>query len=273
MQTLKGERAMRRHVIKIEGGRHLETLGNCGGFYSCPKGPDEKRLGPLVGYAGDYDAFDGTRKRFVGDIYANFAKAEPYANVLRFFAECLSIPLDTQIGLANIDVFCGTPIGGYSLADALGLGNNIDMIKAEKKVLALATSTSREVSNIVFSRHDVEAGQRVVIVEDVCNNFSTTNQLILNIRHSGAEVVAIVCFLNRSLTVNDFYSPGKLTLHSGEKLDLSGLRIPVISLVHLPINEWKQNDPAVAEDIAKGNVVWKPKDEWPRLMQAMHEHT
>ena len=264
---------MRRHVIKIEGGRHLETLGNCGGFYSCPKGPDEKRLGPLVGYAGDYDAFDGTRKRFVGDIYANFAKAEPYANVLRFFAECLSIPLDTQIGLANIDVFCGTPIGGYSLADALGLGNNIDMIKAEKKVLALATSTSREVSNIVFSRHDVEAGQRVVIVEDVCNNFSTTNQLILNIRHSGAEVVAIVCFLNRSLTVNDFYSPGKLTLHSGEKLDLSGLRIPVISLVHLPINEWKQNDPAVAEDIAKGNVVWKPKDEWPRLMQAMHEHT
>jgi hypothetical protein len=52
-------------------------------------------------------------------------------------------------------------------------------------------------------------------------------------------------------------------------LDLSSLRIPVVSIVRLPINEYKQDDPAVAEDIAKGNVAWKPKPEWDRLMMAM----
>lgn len=33
--------------------------------------------------------------------------------------------------------------------------------------------------------------------------------------------------------------------------------------------EYQQEDPLVVEDIQKGNVVWKPKDEWPRLEEAM----
>ena len=166
--------------------------------------------------------------------------------------------LDAQIDLTKIDVFCGAPIGGYSLADALGSCNDIPSIKAEKKVVALATATSREKSKLVFARHGVESGLGYVIVEDVCNNFSTTEELIALICSGGGKVLAIACFLNRSLTVESFYCSTASSSHP----------IPVISLVREPINEWKQDDPAVAEDIAKGNVVLKPKDQWDRLMKA-----
>jgi len=253
---------MRTHV-GIAGDRHLETLGNCGGFYSCPKSEGTgERLGPLVGYAGTYEGPDGKPFQFVGDIYANFAKAEPHAHVLRFFAGCLAIILDVKVGIRKVDVLCGAPIGGYSLADAIGLENNIRMVKAEKQITAIRTLISREKSELVFSRHDIEKGDRCVIVEDVCNNFSTTGKFVRLIRSRGGIVVAILCFLNRSLEVeNTFY------------LSLDGeadvLAIPVVSLVRLPINEWRQDDPAVADDVVRGNVVWKPKNEWDRLMQAM----
>ena len=252
-----------RNVIEIVGDRHLETLGNCGGYYECPKDSDGKRLGPLVGYAGTYDCPGGKPLQFVGDVYANFAKAETHANVLKFFANCLSQRLYARIGLENdVDVFCGAPIGGYSLCDALGLYNNIDMIKMEKKVTVLKTATSREESELVFSRHDVSSGDRCVIVEDVCNNLSTMGKAVRLIHSRGAIVVAILCFLNRSPNVDDVYT---LLLD-----DDSLLQIPVVSLVRKVINEYKQNDPAVSLDIARGNVVWKPKDEWGRLMKAMH---
>lgn len=247
--------------IEIAGDRHLETLGNCGGYYSCPKSSDGKRLGPLVGYAGKYEGPGGIQLQWVGDVYANFAKAEVHSSVLKFFAGCLSVPIDYELGLKYIDYFCGTPIGGYSLADALGFSNNIDVIKAEKKVTALATSESREKSKLVFARHDVQSGYSYVLVEDVCNNFSTTEELIGLISSAGGTVLAIACFLNRSLTVDQQYQS---TAASRD--------IPVISLVRLPINEWKQDDPAVTEDVAKGNVVWKPKDEWDRLTQAMRDN-
>lgn len=251
-------------LIKIACDRHLETLQNCGGYYACPKDLKGCRLGPLVAYTGEYDAPNGSKQRFVGDVYVNFAKAEVHSNVLKFFAGCISQRLDFRLGLDEVDVFCGVPIGGYSLADALGLSNDIDMIKAEKKVTALKTSTSREVSKLVFARHEVEVGQRVVIVEDVCNNFSTTKELIALINLAGGKVLAIVCFLNRSLTVKDtyFFSLGP-EVNAG---------IPVISLVQLPISEWKQEDLEVTNDIAKGNVCWKPKDEWDSLMQAMIDY-
>ena len=252
-----------RDRIEIAGERHLETLRNCGGYYSCPKTSDGKRLGPLVGYAGTYEGPDGKQLQFVGDVYANFAKAEPHSNVLKFFARGLSVRLDAQVGLHNVDVFCGAPIGGYSLADALGLHNNIDMVKAEKKITALKTSTSREQSELVFSRHDVKKGDRCVIVEDVCNNFSTTGKFIQLIHSRGGIAVAVLCFLNRSLDVDDKFGlviPDTITV---------ALKVPVISLVRQKIYEWRQDDPAVAEDVAKGNVVWKPKDEWGRLMRAM----
>jgi orotate phosphoribosyltransferase len=235
----------------------LETLRRCGGFYECPKNSSGKRLGPLVGYAGKYT--DGIEKQYVyvGDIYVNFSMADELPLVLDFFAQQMEKKL-TEV-LPKIGVFCGAPLGGYSFSQALGCRfYNWRVIKVEKKVTALATANMREQSEVVFNRHRINPGDKVAVVEDVCNNFSTTDQLINLIQKSGGETVAIVCLLNRSLTVDDTYTTS------------SGIELPVISLVRLPIKEYRQDDPLVADDIRTGNVVWKPKNEWPCLMEAMN---
>jgi orotate phosphoribosyltransferase len=259
----KGEKKMDRRIV-IAGNDHMATLRNCGGYYVCPKDSSGRRLGPLVGYAGRYDAQDGSRKQFVGDVYANFAKAEIYPEVVRFFAQRLVVPLAKAVLPQRIDAFCGAPYGGYTLADTLGLVNLDQMvIKAEKKVIELATGLSREKSQLIFARHEVVPGLSYVIVEDVCNNFSTTAELIALIEAAGGKVVAIACFLNRSLEVDGLFAP---TIGDGLPC------WPVISLVRKPIKEYRQDDPAVAEDVANNNVVWKPKNEWARLAQAMTDH-
>lgn len=257
--------------VEIAGDRHLETLRNCGGLYFCPKDAVGRRIGPLVGYAGKYKAPNGKMLQFVGDLYANFAKAEVHPHVLRFFARCLSQKLDEQIGLEKINGVVGAPIGGYSLADAIGLAYPTDdvlIIKAEKKVTAFATEELREQSKLVFARHGIEQGLNYVIVEDVCNNFSTTEELIALIRSFGGNVLAIACFLNRSLHVGNTYLYGM-------EAQADPLEIPVISIVRFPSPEWKQDDPVVASDIAAGNVVLKPKgrEEWACLTKAMADHT
>lgn len=259
--------------IDITQNEHIRLLRTCGGYYSCPKDASGRRLAPLVGYAGKYKTVDGEERQFVGDVYANFARAEMHPFALRNFATSLLQALGEQFEMCRryvpdrIGGFVGAPIGGYSLADAMGLLHsmqNIQVLKAEKKVTRLATAELREQSQLFFGRHDVEPGLNYVIVEDVCNNFSTTAELIKLIRSFGGVVAGIACFLNRSVSVGDVFQSD----------DCGPEAYPVISLVRFPIDEWKQDDPAVAEDMAKGNVVLKPKDrvEWARLMKAMQQH-
>jgi len=237
--------------ITIHPTDHLETLRSCGGYYSCPKDAGGKRLGPLVGYAGTYVDPEGKKKQYVGDVYANFAKAEEYPWVLKHFAECMG-----DLRPFGIDAFCGAPYGGWAFSDMLGLHFKLPVTKAEKKVVALATATMREQSQLVFGRYAVKTNLRYGIVEDVCNNFSTTENQIKLIWSSGGYVVAIICLLNRSDTVHEKYYPKCMP----------SIGIPVVSLVRKVIPEYKQDDPLVAEDFAKGNVVLKPKDEWHRLV-------
>ncbi|TAN58580.1 hypothetical protein EPN15_00535 [Patescibacteria group bacterium] len=228
----------------------LEILDLCDGYYSCPKDENGKRLGPMVGYAGRYETPDG-KKQWVGDIYANFSKAEEYPHVLKYFADQMREKLLPM--LDEIDVFCGAPIGGYAFSLMLGLACDRRVIKAEKKVIKTATAYEREKTNLVFGRHEVRECERVAIVEDVCNNFATTDQLIDLIEEAEGRAIAIICLLNRSLTIDHWY------------ISKYNAGIPVISLVRMPIPEYKQDDPVVARDIAAGNVIWKPKDEWDRL--------
>ncbi len=238
-------------------GSPLDILKACGGYYECPKGDDGRRLGPLVGYAGRYQD-DGGMKQYVGDIYCNFAAAEQYPHVLQHFARMMHPSNDrSRRLLPEVHAFCGAPLGGYSFADALGLVFDRRSVKIEKKVTAVATSDAREQVTLVFGRHSLQPGDLVAVAEDVCNNFAITKEILRLVESFGASVVAIVCLLNRSPNVDEWYRPAP-----GE------LAVPVFNLVRQPIAEYRQDHPMVADDIKAGKVVSKPKHDWPAWMAA-----
>ena len=232
----------------------LDLMRDAGAFYEAPRDAAGRRAGPLVGYAGK----DPAGRQYVGDVYVNFARAERRPALLQVFARKL-LDLARARGLAVADAtgFIGAPEGGKAFAYQLALEAGRSYIYPEKKVTAAASATARESSEMVFSRHEPEGGERWFIVEDVCNNFSTTAKLVALIEGYGAEVAGILCFLNRSETVGETYEPR------------AGQVLPVVAVVRKPFGQFAQGDAAVAEDVAALNVVWSPKKDWPRLAAAM----
>ena len=226
----------------------LELLRGLRGHYKCPRGPNGEALGPLVGYAGRDLA---TGQQSAGYEYVNFAKAEPY----RFVFDEWAVRMADGLRSLKPTVAMGMPMGGIMVADSIGRALNCRVVYPEKKILALANETSREKSKLVWGRHQLDPGNRVIIAEDVLNNFSTTGEALALVSDAGAEVVAIAGFLNRSLDQRQQFED-----------------IPVVSLILTPIAEYRQEDPEVAAEIEKGNVAWKPKDEWDRLEAAMLAH-
>ncbi|MCX6715902.1 MAG: hypothetical protein NT077_02685 [Candidatus Taylorbacteria bacterium] len=229
----------------IQGENPLDLLKRCSGYYERPP------AGPLVGYAGR----DEAGKQYVGMVYVNFAMAERHGIVLKHIA------LETFIKFPEIarngDGFCAAPEGGKALAVALATHLGKDYIFPEKEIIALKTEHSREKSRLIWGRHEPKPREKWWIVEDVCNNFSTTTEMIGLTENCGATVVGIICFLNRSFShVINYTAP-------------NGVRLPIHALVSRTIAEYSQDDPVVATDIAAGNIVWKPKNEWARLEAAM----
>ena len=232
----------------------LDLMRRAGAFYECPRDAAGRRLGPLVGYAGR----DAEDRQYVGDIYVNFAKAESRPRLLAVFSRQLrSLLQERGIDLAAVTGYCGAPEGGKAFAYQLALDAGRSYIYPEKAITAAASATSRETSGLVFSRHEPEPGQSWFIVEDVCNNFSTTAKLVALIESHGASVAGILCFLNRSATIDASFEPRP------------GQALPVAAVVRKPFEQYAQHDGSVADDIARLNVVWSPKKEWPRLAAAM----
>lgn len=233
----------------------LEFLRQCGGYYECPKDENGKRLGPLVGYTGR-DEYD---RQYVGDIYVNFAKAERHAPVFDRLAKLLwsSFAKDWVDVPDYITGFCGAPEGGKALAQKLASLEGVQYIYPEKKIIKLASESSREETELLFTRNQPYVGDCFWIVEDVVHNFSTTRALIKLINSFGARVDGIICLLNGSLTVEDRYQ------HLGNKT------LPVFSLIRKPIPEYMQDDFSVFDDVKADNVVWNPKKDWWRLEEAM----
>ena len=230
----------------------LDLMRQAGAFYECPKGPGGERLGPLVGYAGR----DHTGRQYVGDVYVNFAQAERSPALLAVFSQRLLAAAEARgLGdrLAGAKGFCGAPEGGKAFAYQLAADSGKDYIYPEKAVTALADATRRETSELVFSRHEPGEGESWFIVEDVCNNFSTTSALVALIESHGASVAGVLCFLNRSNVVTEHYEPRV------------GLTLPVVAVVQKPFGQFDQSDPAVTADLARGNVVWSPKRDWHKL--------
>jgi orotate phosphoribosyltransferase len=244
------------HAAIARGADPLELLRVCGGYYECPRDASGKRRGPLVGYAGR----DALGRQFVGDVYVNFAAAERYGVVLQTIARALWKALDAA-GIGRIDGFCGAPEGGKALAAVLAMLADAMYLFPEKRITAVATEKSREQSELIFSRHEPSEGERWVVVEDVCNNFSTIARLVELTERYKARIVGVGCFLNRSVDVESEY----IASRSGAP----PIRLPIVSLVRKALPQYRQDDSAVAAEVAAGNVVWKPKNDWHRLAEAM----
>lgn len=239
-------------ITPILGDDPLGVLGRCGGYYD-QTGTD----GPLVGYAGSYTDALGKKKHHVGRVFANFAKAEEHGPVLNWVADGIINKLivhNYKEAFAYATGFCSLPIGGNALGTALAIMTEKQYIFPEKRVIRVKSEDSREESELAFDRHEPQEGQSWFLVEDVCNEFSTTSASIKLVESYGASVAGILCFLNRSLTVDTRFMAD------------NNRGYPVIALVRKPIPKWEQDHPEVADDIARGNVVWKPKTDWDKIV-------
>ena len=237
----------------------LDMLSGDKGYYNA-RNAEGIRVGKLVGYAATYDTPEGPL-HYVGEGYWNFPRgAERNPAVLREFVKriiCSEIRDSTfdKGQPYQIDCAFGCPEGGILPAYEIAREFKCYFSRADKKVTEVATEGRREKSELIFGRHTVEPDWRVAIVEDVGNNFSTTDKAIKLVEGTGAKVVAIICMVNRS--------PKGVCVYNYEGRD-----IDVLQSVLIPTPEYRQDDPYVAEDVAKGNVVWKPKDNWNDLLAA-----
>lgn len=254
--------AMLTKLVQLYGEQWpLEALKLVDGYYNCPKDSDGKRLGPLVGYAGTYIDSSGAEKAYVGDLYANFAKAEQQPMLLDKIASELSTRIIQFLqkeeyayierAMETAKFYIAAPEkGGFAIGMLLARHLRWKLAYVEKEIIALKTTTEREQSKLAFKRHAIEPGSLVMICEDVLNNFSTTKKTVALIESWNSKVVGIAGILNRSINVEDSW---------GEN------NIPVLSLLRMPAAEYQQDDPRVAADIQAGNIVLKPKDEWEKL--------
>ena len=235
----------------------LTILCKCDGYYQTPKDPAGNYTGPLVGYAGRYDDGHGNQLQFVGDVSYNFARAERFPHVRAYFAQGILSTL-TRLG-TDFDAIIGAPMGGILLSGDIGRMANRRTMFMEKKVDEAETATSREKSHLIMDRHELSAGDLVVLGEDVVNNLSTTDKAWEVIKSFGAHLVGITCAFNRS-GKDEFVAP-------------DGTKIPIICYAWVPTVQYRQDDPAVAQQIADGKWVKKPKDHWAELKAAMDQFT
>lgn len=241
----------------------LATLKNCDGYYNAAD-KDGKIIGPLVAYNGTYtatkngdeDTVDLTPKHYVGKEYYDFAYAETIPAVRKYFAEMIAAKIKAaDVGEAN--VFMGAVYGGILLAGSLGdCFPGSEVVFTTKKVTALKTKESKEKSEAVLERHKIRAKKegykKVYLVEDVSNNKTEIAKMIELAEKQNCQVVAIVCAFNRSI-------------------DTEYRGLPIISACHIPTQQWRQDDPEVAELIANNQVDWSPKNNFSQLLSIMWE--
>ncbi|HOZ53565.1 MAG TPA: phosphoribosyltransferase family protein [bacterium] len=227
----------------------LVVLKNCDGYYSA-KNKDGKITGPLVAYAGTYETESQQKKNYVGFEYFNFAKAEENPEALDYFARSLAGKLkDLQP-----DMIIGAAMGGLFLSCLVAKHLGCRLGFAEKKIVKVADPTQglKEISELIIERHEIKAGDKIIIIEDVVNNYSTTQKMQELIREKGGEFIGIGCAINRS--GKSFYEES-----------------PVESVCFVTAQQFRQNDPAVSQLIAEDKIVWKAKQNWPELKATMED--
>lgn len=236
-------------IIPLPGEDLLQLGKRCNAVYVCPK-VGSQRKGPLVAYTGK----DDRGRNLVGDIYFNFLKIgeeQPLA-VTAFALEALKKIVEQGL-LDSFDTICGIPRGGKIFGEELA--------RITRKRFVFPTKTEKppeegkkQEYTWDLSQFDFEPGERVAIAEDVFNNFQNTDNTLAEIAVTGAKIVLLVGALNRS--------PVYDTTYKG---------LPVIASIREAYPEFKQDDPAVVDDIAAGRLELEVKKRWALLMAAMQQ--
>ena len=237
-----------------------EALQILGGYYRCPRKmlPDgtEQFLGPLVLYTSQ----DEDGKRHVGFEYVDCTVLVPktpalHAIVERLYSDIIRLPYKQRPRA----LLCGIPTGGKILTEEMKFRN---LHPSENHLSLLEETRGRREKQFVFTPGSrlPEAGDEIVVVEDVCNTFSSTIKAIKLVEGCGARVTMVSCFLNRS-------SPTR------EVIEVDGREIPVRALWTEPMPVYRQDDPRVRGLIKIGGIVGNPKAKWGRLVRIMREYS
>ena len=246
-------------IMPLPGEDLMELGKRCNAVYICPR-VGSQRTGPLVPYAGK----DAQGRNLVGDIYFNFRRIEVHPMAVEAFAEAACDKLRAQGLLDAFDTVCGIPEGGRTFGQPLARAAGKKFAYATKKPKPTEAGKKQEYT-WDLSQFEFEAGERVVVAEDVFNNFQNTDNTLAEVAASGADVVLLVGALNRSPVYDRFYTP-----QSGP---FEGRVLPVIASVREAYPEYEQDDPAVAADIAAGNLELEVKKNWARLCAIMRQYS
>jgi orotate phosphoribosyltransferase len=242
-------------IIPLPGENLLDLGKRCNGVYVCPK-DGSVRKGPLVPYAGK----DSQQRNLVGDIYFNFRRIEPHLKVVEAFAEAAYNKLRNQGLLDTFDTVCGIPHGGRTFGQELARIAGKKFAYADKKPKPTEAGKKQEYT-WDLSQFEFEKGERVAVGEDVYNNFQNTDNTLSEIAVTGADVVLLVGALNRSPLYHSSYF-----IRTGRSI---GKRVPIVASICEAYPEYEQDDPAVAADIAAGNIEWEVKKNWAKLCAIM----
>ncbi|MFA6963357.1 MAG: phosphoribosyltransferase [Patescibacteria group bacterium] len=234
----------------------MQPLFVRGGYYDCPKDPEGIRMGPMVGYAGL--GANGLQK--VGDKYFDYSTIEGTVHN-EAFAAVIAKAVFKELNPESVVVY-GMPMGGIYLAGEvarwLRFYTEAEAAFMEKKVTALATESIREQSILSFGRYAPKPGQKILLCDDVFNNGTTTGLAIDMFEEAGAEVIGILCAINRSWPSITAYE------RKGDKP-----AVAIIAGVTLPTEQWEQSDPKVASDLKRFPLVKKPKMARKELQKIM----
>lgn len=231
------------------------------GFYSCPRecfAGQVRWIGPLAGYASR----DARGRQRVGPEYVNFRKIQECKEALDEVAHRLIDLVSMKLAPSLRDqlTFCGIPTGGAAIVGAMCHHPMVSRyLVGLQRETGTATATTRADKEFWFAEGmEPRRGEKVVVIEDVGNGFSTTEAVIRHIEDYGAVVVLIGLFLNRSAVIREYFSFDRRS-------------IPVAALWDEPMLIYDMDDPIVAGTVRIGNYVLNPKEPatWTRLMKVM----
>lgn len=229
----------------------FEIFVKYGGVYKSPEDRNENLLGPLVAYDRTYIDANGNRKNYVGFYYYNFFPIKQSTEALEYFSKLLAeaikanlLPIHSHIFVAGQD----ESILATTIADVLLYPKHF----LEKKVLSAPDPQHgrAEDSILIHDPKKIQPNENYIICESVHNNSDTTKEMIDFIEFNRGNVTAVACILNSSK-------------------NKSFCGVPVISVIHIPTSQYRQDDVEVKKLMDAYNIVWEPKKNWAFLQREM----